>query len=327
MRSQGRGNVPADRDSHLPCGDETHGGIHPFLLQQGVELRWVSCWCDKQLGHPKGWEFSIPWVEFDAFKGAGPGEIHLLPCQRRCTHESLSLPSILALVWAQHPRPREVMLSWHPHPPGRDSCCAHSSCAIPAPCCPPAVPRGPPEHLQHTEERWEQFGELPHPSPFDAAFPGERAAAPHSSSGKLLAAPAELGSEPGTPLAWGQLCRAGQRPQRWLCSCCLLAASPQPRCHTSDTENLQQRFQGAASPEQDRAHPSPAFPQDSSKPGAIQAGPGVCINPSWSRFPSPFLPVCPELSSHQRLAHLLFQSHRIFQPRSLEKDKVDKLRV
>lgn len=61
---------------HLPCSNEpekkhAYRLMHPFLpLKREMDFKWVSCWWNKLLGDPRGWEFSIPGVEFGISKGA-----------------------------------------------------------------------------------------------------------------------------------------------------------------------------------------------------------------------------------------------------------------
>lgn len=210
------------------------------------------------------------------------------------------------------------MLSWHcPSPPTRDPAVSHSlfpegSCPCPqgysTSSCPPGPPPEVHEHLQHSEVGREQFQEFPHPSPSMLlpaerfAFPGERAAAPNSSPGKLLAARAAV---PGHRAGLGPALQGRGRPQRWLCSCSLLAASPQP-CR--DTYEVESPFhqdspaafaRGCVTTAGSGSSPSRLSPgkfQARSDPGGVwprSAPPGVCIYPSWSRFPSPSLPVPP----------------------------------
>ena len=142
-----------------------------------------------------------------------------------------------------------------------------------------------------------------------------------SSAGKLVAAqPAlpkilRLGNEPDTSLARGQAGLQGRGTVTKASLFLLLAAaSPQPWCDTYKVESpfdskLPAAFPRCSVAAAGSGSSPPAFLQTptqeqsrgaGSDPGRIwllSAPPGVCINPSWSRLPSPS-PCLPESQPH-----------------------------
>lgn len=283
-------------------------------------LKWVSCWCNKQLGDPKGGDFSTPWTEFDIFKGAcwtrrDPSPP--IPEQRiQCGISELSFhPSeglaefgLARAPLAQRGEDCQLRLALSPTP---------GTLAVPLSpqescLCPPSGGTGAsPAHRAGLGEK--QFRSYPIRASlcccqeqrllFQVRERLPQIPAP-GSSWLLQQPPPELGNEPGTSLALGQLCRAQERPQRWLCSSCLLAASPPSPAVTPSrwsrfsTKSLQQRFPDAASPQPGWAQTPPAFPQEYSRSGMFCSS--RCVHESLLQQ-TPKAPRTSSLSESQNL--------------------------
>lgn len=86
------GDVQTDLASHLPCGDELEKkkttrvrmDASSPIPKKGMDFKWVSCWWNKLLRHPRGRDFSIPWVELAFLRvHPRPGGTHLLTFQSK----------------------------------------------------------------------------------------------------------------------------------------------------------------------------------------------------------------------------------------------------